>query len=44
MVDLAVSHRLMERFPAAKEGELSRLRASLVDEEGLAAVARERLA
>ncbi len=27
VVDLAVSHRLMERFPAADEGELSKLRA-----------------
>ncbi len=40
VIDLAVSHRLMERFPKAREGELSRLRAGLVDEGGLAAVAR----
>jgi ribonuclease-3 len=40
VVELAVSHRLMERFPAATEGELSRLRALLVNEEGLAKVAR----
>src|SRR5215510_11835593 len=33
VVDLAVSHRLMERFPGADEGELSKLRALLVNEE-----------
>ncbi|HET6980713.1 MAG TPA: ribonuclease III domain-containing protein, partial [Myxococcaceae bacterium] len=31
VVDLAVSHRLMERFPGADEGELSKLRALLVN-------------
>ncbi len=41
VVDLAVSHRLMERFPHADEGELSRLRALIVNEEGLARVARK---
>jgi ribonuclease III len=40
VIDLAVSHRLMERFPAAREGELSKMRASVVDEPGLAALAR----
>jgi len=40
VIDLAISHRLMERLPAAREGELSRLRAALVDEEGLACTAR----
>jgi ribonuclease III len=40
VVDLAISHRLMERFPQAAEGELSKLRALLVNEEGLARVAR----
>jgi ribonuclease-3 len=40
VVDLAVSHRLMERFPDADEGELSKLRALLVNEETLARVAR----
>lgn len=39
-VDLAVGHRLMERFPAADEGELSKLRALIVNEEGLARVGR----
>lgn len=40
VVDLAVGHRLMERFPEADEGELSKLRASIVNEDGLARVAR----
>jgi ribonuclease-3 len=40
VIDLAVSHRLMERFPAAREGDLSKMRASVVDEAGLAALAR----
>src|SRR5262249_2911049 len=39
-VDLAISHRLMERFPNASEGELSKLRALIVNEEGLARIAR----
>ncbi len=41
VVDLVVSHRLMERFPAADEGELSKLRALIVNEESLARVARD---
>jgi ribonuclease-3 len=40
VIDLAVSHRFMERFPEASEGELSKLRAAVVDEPGLAALAR----
>jgi ribonuclease-3 len=40
VVDLAISHRLMERFPHASEGELSKLRALIVNEEGLARIAR----
>jgi ribonuclease-3 len=40
VIDLAVSHRLMERFPGAHEGELSKMRAAVVDEQGLAAMAR----
>lgn len=40
VVDLAISHRLMDRFPQAQEGELSKLRALIVNEEGLARVAR----
>jgi len=40
VVDLAVSKRLMERFPDAREGELSKMRASVVDERGLSEMAR----
>jgi ribonuclease-3 len=40
VLSLLISQRLMERFPEASEGELSRLRALLVNEEGLACVAR----
>jgi ribonuclease-3 len=39
VIDLAVSHRLMELLPAAREGELSKLRASIVNEAGLSEVA-----
>jgi ribonuclease-3 len=41
VIDLAVSHRLMERFPGAREGDLSKIRAALVDEAALARIARE---
>jgi ribonuclease-3 len=41
VIDLAVSHRLMERFQKASEGELSKLRAAVVDETSLAQIARE---
>jgi ribonuclease III len=41
VVDLVVSHRLMERFPGADEGELSKLRALIVNEDALARVARQ---
>ena len=41
VIDLAVSHRLMERFPDAREGDLSKIRAAVVDEAGLALMARE---
>ncbi|HET7824107.1 MAG TPA: ribonuclease III, partial [Anaeromyxobacter sp.] len=40
VIDLAVSHRLMERFPGAREGDLSTMRAAVVDEQGLAEMAR----
>jgi ribonuclease III len=40
VIDLAVSHRLMERFPSAREGDLSKMRAAVVDEQGLAEMAR----
>jgi ribonuclease-3 len=40
-LDLAVSHLLIQWFPGYKEGELSRLRAELVNERQLALVAEE---
>ncbi len=40
VLGVAVSQRLMERFPNATEGELSKLRALIVNEEALARVAR----
>lgn len=40
VLDLATSHLIMERFPISNEGELSRLRAALVNERRLADVAR----
>ncbi len=41
VLDLVASHLIMERFPNASEGELSRLRASIVNERRLADVARK---
>ncbi len=40
VLNLAVGHRLMERFPLMKEGELTPLRARIVNEEGLSRIAR----
>lgn len=40
VLDLAISERLMARFPEAPEGVLSKLRAAMVDEVSLSAVAR----
>lgn len=40
VVGYIVSHLLLERFPDSREGQLSRLRASLVHEERLASLAR----
>ena len=40
VLNLAVGHRLMERFPQMKEGELTPLRARIVNEEGLSRIAR----
>ena len=39
VLDLAISHILMERFGHAKEGDLSKFRAMVVDESGLFRVA-----
>ena len=41
VLNLAVSHILMKRYPDLAEGELSRNRAQLVNETRLAAIARE---
>jgi ribonuclease-3 len=41
VLSLAVSHKLMERKERFDEGELSRIRASLVNEETLAEIARD---
>ena len=40
VIDLVVSEYLMARFPLAPEGDLSKLRAAVVDEAGLAAIGR----
>jgi ribonuclease-3 len=40
VIDLVVSEFLMSRFPQAREGDLSKLRAAVVDEAGLAAMGR----
>jgi ribonuclease III len=39
VIDFYLSHQLLKRFPASREGELTRIRASLVDEDGLARLA-----
>jgi len=39
VLGLLVSRRLLERYPSTEEGDLSRLRASLVDESALAGIA-----
>lgn len=40
VIDLTCGQRFMERFPQAREGELSKLRALVVNEEGLARTAQ----
>jgi ribonuclease III len=40
VLNLVVAHLLLQRFPALKEGDLSRMRAHLVNEHGLAEMAR----
>jgi ribonuclease III len=40
VIDIVVSTQLMKRFSHAREGTMSRIRASMVNESGLAAVAR----
>jgi ribonuclease III len=41
VLELIVSHLLMKKYPQATEGELSKLRAAIVNEKTLASVARE---
>jgi ribonuclease III len=41
VVDLSVGHQLMERLPEAREGDLSKLRAMVVSEAGLAFTANQ---
>ena len=41
VLDLAIGHLLSSRFPKMKEGELTRFRASLVNESHLAEIARK---
>ncbi len=41
VLDMVVSDLLMEKFPKAQEGELSKLRASVVNEEQLARLAQK---
>jgi ribonuclease III len=40
VLELSITHMLMERFPDYSEGTLTKLRAGIVNKEGLAAVAR----
>lgn len=40
VIDFFLSHLLLERFPASREGDLTRVRASLVAEENLGSLAR----
>jgi ribonuclease III len=41
VLDLAIGHILMDLFKAAREGDLSKYRASVVNEKGLSHVARD---
>lgn len=41
ILDFLIAERLYQKFPSAKEGQLSRLRAQLVKRETLAALARD---
>lgn len=41
VLDLSVSHLIMEGFPDLSEGEMSKLRASVVNEQSLAALSEE---
>jgi ribonuclease-3 len=41
IVNFAIAHALYQRFPQAQEGQLSRLRASLVSRQALASLAKD---
>lgn len=41
VLDLAIAHLLIETYPKLKEGDLSKMRASLVNTESLAKIARD---
>lgn len=41
VLDLSVSHLIMEKFPDISEGEMSKLRASMVNESSLAVLAED---
>ncbi len=41
VLDLAISHVLMELFPSADEGDLSKYRAIVVSEKGLSQIAKD---
>ena len=41
VLDLVITHMLMDRFPKSREGDLSRMRATVVNESQLASVAQE---
>ncbi len=41
VIELVVSHLLMDQYPESAEGELSKVRASIVNEKTLASVARD---
>lgn len=41
VLDLSVSHLIMDRFPDLPEGEMSKLRASVVNENSLAVIAED---
>src|SRR5512139_2564821 len=41
VLELTITHILMERFPDYSEGKLTKLRAGIVNKEGIAAVAKK---
>jgi len=41
VLDLVIGHKLMDRYPDLREGDLSMMRAQIVSESGLAAIARK---